>query len=203
MNIPGNSLTAIWVGAVGFLIAFTLDLVSLKRIPALKPVVISIVVALQIYALYKISVDVERFLLPGWLTVVGAILALLGFFLLVYSVFIEIPFIASYARSGPGDKLVTTGTYALTRHPGFLWFSLFLIGFLLATRSRPLLVAAPIWLALEIVWVVLEDRFFFVRTFRDYTKYQQETPMLIPNISSIKRFMTTWRRKGALSGNIG
>ncbi|MBI4288763.1 MAG: hypothetical protein HY671_10095 [Chloroflexi bacterium] len=188
-------MTALWVGAIGFLIAFSLDLVSLKRVPVLKPIIIATVVAMQLYALYGVSVGVERFSLPAWLPPLGWALAPVGFCLLVYSIFIEIPFLASYARRGAGSQLVTTGTYALTRHPGALWFAVFLAGLLLGTRSQPLLIAAPVWLALEIVWVVLEDRLFLPRAFSDYPAYRRQTPMLIPNAASFKRFLNTWKRK--------
>jgi protein-S-isoprenylcysteine O-methyltransferase Ste14 len=111
--------------------------------------------------------------------------------LLIYSLFIEIPFKQTYTMSGVGDRLVKTGTYALTRHPGVLWLGLFLLALLAVSRSRLLLIAAPLWFALDLLLVWVQDRFYFPRMFPGYSQYRRETPMLIPTRSSIVRCIKT------------
>jgi hypothetical protein len=79
----------------------------------------------------------------------------------------------------------------LTRHPGILWYALGLISLILISQRQLILLAAPIWLLMDVLYVWLQDRFFFPRMFPDYPRYQRETPMLIPNRTSIARCLTT------------
>jgi len=124
--------------------------------------------------------------LAGWLlTVAGAALSL-------YSVFWEVsparhPQASATASAGP--HLVMDGTYALTRHPGVLWFGLLVLGLFLVSRSRIMLVAGPVWTALDALWVLLQERFFFHRMFPEYAHYCQTTPMLLPTPASVRRFL--------------
>ena len=103
----------------------------------------------------------------------------------------EIPFRQTYAEGGVGDRLVTTGTYALCRPPGVLWFGLLLIALLLVSRAQFLLVAAPIWLLMDVLWVWVQDAYFFRHMFPDYRQYQKQTPLLIPTRESIGRWWDT------------
>lgn len=196
LDASNNGMYGLGAGVLGFCVAPLLDWVSLKRVAYVKPAIILVVTILQFYALYAVSFSVERFDLPRAASILGWFLLPLSLFLLVYSLFIEIPFAKTYAQPGVGDKLVTTGTYALTRHPGVLWYGLFLIALLLITRSSILIIAAPIWFLMDILWVLLQDKYFFVLMFKDYRQYQKETPMLIPNRLSIQRCLKTLNAGG-------
>jgi len=44
---------------------------------------------------------------------------------------------------------------------------------------------------------VIQDKFFFTRMFPGYDRYQQETPMLVPNRRSIRVFIKSLQRPGA------
>ena len=92
----------------------------------------------------------------------------------IYSIFIEIPFQQTYVEGGVGDELVTTGTYALTRHPGVLWMTLAMIFLVLATRSRLLAIAFPIWSLMNLGWVGLQDAFYFEKVFPGYAQYKRK-----------------------------
>jgi protein-S-isoprenylcysteine O-methyltransferase Ste14 len=87
--------------------------------------------------------------------------------------------------------------YALARHPGVTWFTLFILSLILVSKSKLLLIAAPIFILLDIFLVILQDKFFFRRMFADYDKYQRETPMLLPNKKSINVFIRDLRRERA------
>jgi protein-S-isoprenylcysteine O-methyltransferase Ste14 len=93
-----------------------------------------------------------------------------------------------------GDKLVKTGTYALVRHPGVLWFGLFLLALVGVSRSKLLLIAAPLWFLLDVLWVWIQERFYFNQMFPGYEQYKRETPMLIPTRESIVRCVKTLRQ---------
>jgi len=68
---------------------------------------------------------------------------------LIHSIVPTIPFVKTHVNSGHGDQLITTGSHALFRHSGVMWFALFLLGLLIATRLVLLGQAAPIWLGLR------------------------------------------------------
>ncbi len=133
-----------------------------------------------------------RYRWPAWTSFVGWPLLLASTVLLVNSLFIEIPFAATYARPGVGDRLITTGTYALVRHPGVLWFALWMLAWVLVSRVRLMLVAAVTWSLLNILYVWLQEKLLFWRMFLGYAAYQKETPMLVPTLRSLRQCLRTW-----------
>jgi len=175
-------------------IALFFDLAALKGIRYLKQIIGLAFVLLFGYALYGVCIATEKLALPAWAAWVGWPVAVISGGLLVYSILIEIPFKATYTRNGAGQGLVTTGTYALTRHPGVLWLGLFLLGLTAISRSKLLLVAGPVWLALDVLYVWIQDRYYFPLTFAGYEQYQRETPMLVPTRDSIVRCVRTLRK---------
>jgi len=92
--------------------------------------------------------------------------------------------------------LIKTGTYALVRHPGVIWYVLFLIALLLVSRSKLFLIAAPIWIFMDILYVFVQEKFYFSRMFPGYGEYKKETPMLIPTRKSLASFWRTLGKKG-------
>lgn len=129
---------------------------------------------------------------PGWnggrvLFLVPA-LGMLG--LLVYSV-------AGILHQGgssalppaPGQKrpLVSTGVYALCRHPGVLWLGGF-YGFLWLTFGGwDWFLAAVLFTAADGVYAWWQDQQVFPRSIADYLEYQKGTPFLLPTRDSIRR----------------
>lgn len=188
-------MIAVLAGVASFLVAFTFDIFAIKSVRGVKPMVVFLVVALHAYAIYAACWGVSRFEVPGYVSLLGwATLPIWGL-LLLYSLVLELPPGQTYARPGVGDRLVTTGTYALTRHPGVIWYILALGSLLLACHSRVLLVAVPIWAALDVLHVTVQDKFFFSRMFPEYKEYQKKTPMLIPTLGSISACIRTVRAR--------
>ncbi len=111
--------------------------------------------------------------------------------LLIYSLFINLPFRKTYVATGVSDKLIRTGLYALVRHPGVHWFILLVLSLILVSKSSLLLIAAPTFILLDVVLVIVQDKFFFGRMFDGYDSYRQETPMLVPNRKSISACIRT------------
>jgi len=165
------------------------DPIAIKKLPFLKPVVWILGMGIIVYSAIMTCLSPAKISLPIWTAWFGWIFLILAFLLLGYSLFINLPFRKTYISSGVGDKLITTGFYALTRHPGVLWMVLLLIGLVLVSKSYLMLIAAPIFLLVDIVAVVVQDRFYFGRMFPDYTEYRRRTPMLVPNIKSLKDFI--------------
>lgn len=173
------------------MIAYLFDFVSLKKIPLGKLAVGGAAGLLGGYSMVMVCLQEEKFLLPLGLSWVGWPLLFISILLLFYSLFWEIPFKKTYADKGVGDKLIKTGTYALVRHPGVIWYALFLLAFLLIFRSKLLLIAVPAWIFMDILYVFIQEKFYFIKIFPGYEEYKEETPMLIPTRKSLVSFLAS------------
>jgi len=69
--------------------------------------------------------------MPFWVTLVGDILIILSF-ILYYFVFMENSFAASSIRTFEGQRVISTGPYAIVRHPKYIGDILLIIGIPLA-----------------------------------------------------------------------
>ncbi|MFC1892959.1 methyltransferase family protein [Chloroflexota bacterium] len=178
-------------GILGFLILHFFDILCLKPVPGVKPVTWLSGSGLLIYSVIMMSLAPDKLLLPVWSTWLGWGLLPLATFLKIYSLFINLPFRKTYINRGVGDKLVVTGIYALVRYPWIHSFAFILLSLILISRSRLLLIAAPIIILLNILLAVIQDKFFFDKMFPNYDRYRQETPMLLPNRKSISACLRT------------
>lgn len=176
------------VGCLGFFVIHLLDVVSLKRVPRVKPITWVAGVGLLVYALVMVSVQPDKLPLSPGYTWLGWFMLSISVLPLVYSLFLNLPFRETYVAAGVGKKLVTTGLYAVVRHPGVHWFILVMLSLVLISRASLLLIAAPVFILLDIILVIVQDRFFFGRMFDGYDRYRRETPMLVPNRQSLIAF---------------
>ncbi|MCX6003484.1 MAG: hypothetical protein NTX46_03530 [Chloroflexi bacterium] len=184
-------------GILGFLTLHLFDFFSLKRIPLLKPLVWALGSGLLVYAFFKVCLAPDKLALPLWLIGLGWGLLSLSLLSLLYSLFINLPFRKTYVATGVGDKLIKTGLYALVRHPGVPSFIALVLSLVLVSRSSQLLIAAPMFILLDIVLVIIQDRFVFTRMFTGYDRYQKETPMLVPNRRSMRAFINSLKQARA------
>lgn len=179
----------ILTGLIGFGFMAAAEYTSQKSVGLLKPSLWIVMIICLSYALAMAWIDSPRFVIPHFLVVI----AWLGLFcfggLFVYSIFIEVPFRASYMKRSVEVKLVTGGTYTLTRHPGVLWGTGWLLSIVLISKSLVLAVAFPFWVAADVACVYLGEKFNLEKAFgNEYKQYQSITPMLIPTKASISRF---------------
>jgi protein-S-isoprenylcysteine O-methyltransferase Ste14 len=188
------------IGILGFLVLHTVDFISIKRIPLLKPLIWISGGGLWLYSLARTCLATEKLSLPIWSTWFGWVLLTISILIFIYALFINLPFRKTYVATGVGDKLIKTGLYALARHPGAIWFILFMLSLILVSRSKLMLITAPIFIVLNTVLVVIQDKFFFPRMFAGYDIYQKETPMLLPNWKSINAFIGSLQQANAKSG---
>lgn len=133
---------------------------------------------------------------PAWLTSLGWVGIVLFSLLLIYSIFIEIPLKTTYLQSGTIQPLVSTGTYALVRHPGLLWWTGFALSLWVVHPSTLVIWAGAAWMAANLVLIFLEDDYFFPRTIPGYTDYKQQTPFIFPTRASLRACFTTFIRRG-------
>ncbi len=122
-------------------------------------------------------------------------IAILSLLLLIYSVFIEVGK-ATYQYKNE-NMLVTTGTYALSRHPGVLWFLFVYLFGAIYFQNSFVLYAGLIWTSINILYVYIQERFIFTKLFDNYGSYIRTTPMILPSYQSIEKCFTTlnWRKR--------
>ena len=190
-------MTYIALGTIGFLIIHLFDFVSLRRIRLAKPLTWGVGSILLGYSVVMASLTGSRLLLPTWSIWLGWLLLAVSLSLLIYSLFINLPFRKTYITAGVSERLITTSLYALVRHPGVYGFILLMLSLVLVSGSSLMLIAAPTWIFLDILLVVIQDRFFFGRMFPEYSRYRQETPMLLPNKKSVVTFISHLRQAKA------
>ncbi len=182
-------------GVAGFLVLHLFDIASLKRIPGVKPITWLAGGGLLFFSVIMMSLAPDKLGLPTWSTWLGWGLLPLAVFLKIYSLFVNLPFHKTYIATGIGDKLVTTGLYALVRYPWIHTFAVILLSVILISKSRLLFFAAPILILLNILLAVIQDKFFFDKMFAGYDQYRKETPMLLPNRKSISACIRTMKTR--------
>ena len=182
------------IGVCAIFVAILFDVFALRRIPRAKQSIGIVTFALFVYAIVMACFESEKLGLPTWLTWVGWPLFVVSLPLLLYSLFVNLPFRKTYIEAGVGNKLVRNRTYALVRHPGVIWLAFVLVSLIFISQSKLLLIASPIWLAADILHVVIQDKFFFGRMFAGYEEYRRETPILIPSWRSISACLRTFRQ---------
>lgn len=182
-------------GLSGFALLHLFDFVSLKRLPFLKPMVWGLGSVLWLYSLIMLATGTDKIDLVPPISTLGWTIAFVFGIAFFHALFISLPFTGTYVAKGVGNVMVTTGLYAMMRHPGVLLLSLALIGLSLGTGSVGLIIATPLWIIADVILVYLQDRYVFPRMFPGYTAYQKRTPMLIPTRNSIREYFRTRNEK--------
>lgn len=186
------------IGATSFFVFFWIDAVALRRIEWVKPVIVLTTAVLFAWGLVLTLHDPSQIDIPRPLHALGWIFLVLFSAAMVYSLFIEIPFTTAYFRKGHPTLVISLGTYALCRHPGVLWFAGLMISIFLVSGSHRVLLAAPLWAGLNLLFSVLQERYFLVPMLgADYEAYRERVPMFIPTMSSARECARTLvRREG-------
>ena len=110
--------------------------------------------------------DPYRMDLPSWARYTG-----LTFFAIGVSLFI-----LSHVkiRGQETDKLVTTGIYSKIRHPMYLGFIIWTIGFPIFTNAAFTLASAIMWIPQILYWRASEER-QLEQKYEDYQEYKKKT----------------------------
>lgn len=188
------------IGLLGFVFMAGAEWTTYKKIPFLKPALWFLMIPVFSYAIVMSWIDTARFDLPHIVSTVAWVSLLFFFGLFIYSLYVEMPLKRTYIDSPQATKVVTDGTYSLCRHPAALWFGAWVASAALASRSVTLAVAAPVWIAAYIICMFWEEKLCLRGDFGDdYKRYQEVTPMLIPNPASISRFWKKTRSRFRLN----
>jgi protein-S-isoprenylcysteine O-methyltransferase Ste14 len=191
-------LVPVAIGLAAFAAFFLWDVADLRGWRARKGLVILIGIALAFTSFIWLATLPPRLDLPLAIRLLAAVILALSLVLSLYSIFIE-PLVGKGDLS-EDERLVTTGTYALCRHPGALWSSAAMLAAAIAADSAPLLIAAPLWISLELLWVSVQDLYVFPRLFPGYPRYRQTTPFVLPTVQSVQKGLRTLPLKKAPIG---
>ncbi len=183
------------MGSLGFVCMLLFDWADSRRWK-LKGIFWAAAALLIISSCVALAFLDSRIRVPVPLRVIGGIFAAASGSLLVFSQFLEIPLSTSYKKVCGIRRVIRTGTYALVRHPGVLWFFFLTLSLVPVTGSLAMCAAVPLWTALNVILVLVEDRVFFPRVFgRAYQDYKRRVPFLIPTSSSVRVFIATFLRR--------
>jgi protein-S-isoprenylcysteine O-methyltransferase Ste14 len=174
-------------GSMAFILFFLFDYYNIKNFTIQKKLVSISGVSILIYSAVMAVEESTVIHFSVVVKLISTVLFIVSAVLLIYSLFLELPFKSTYADDKFNGSLVDTGTYALCRHPGVLWLFFLLLFLFFMTGAVMIAVATIIWTSINAVYVYLQEKFFFCTMFSDYINYQKTTPMLIPNKSSIKK----------------
>ncbi|QMS84193.1 methyltransferase family protein [Candidatus Xianfuyuplasma coldseepsis] len=183
------------IGMIGFVSFLLFDISSMKKWSFVKYVFIVIGISLMVWSTVQMAYLAPSFLVSSGARIVAFGLSVVFFGLLIYSVFIEVG-IKTYKKVAH-HELVTDGTYSLVRHPGVIW--LFLLYFFLSIvfMNTELLITAFVWTFVNTLYIMFQERIVLRKIFQEYDRYTLTTPMVIPNIQSLRKFMTStiWRKE--------
>lgn len=179
------------IGSLAFIFLFLFDVYTLKN-QALRRRVFGILgLSTLVFSAIMVTIISDKIHIPLLVRMISGVLWLVSIGLLVYSLFLELPFVKTYGETEHSQSLVDTGTYALCRHPGVVWFGLLFFFFFFTTGAVLLIPAGIIWTSLDVLHVYIQERYFFPKMFPKYKDYMKTTPMLIPTKNSINKCKET------------
>lgn len=180
------------VGAAAFPLLSCADAFVLRRSAAGKTAAFCLAAALAVCGIVGCIVVSPFLEIPMALRIAGGALGVASLALVTLALLVAVPSLRLYAGSDREQRLITSGLYAMSRHPGVPALGAFLVSLVLLTGSRMLAIATPVWIVLDVGHVIWQERFYLLRVYgEDYRRYQAEVPMLLPTASSFKRGCTS------------
>ncbi len=187
-------MNGIILGIIAFILMYVFDIFTLYNNKVMKIIFGVSGIGLLIYSTIQVLVDSKIIYIPFLIRMISGSLCVIFIFLLIYSLFLELPFTKTYRDEDHNNALVDRGTYALCRHPGVLWFGFSFLFLFLMTEKLFVLYAGIIWTLIDFIYVILQERYIFSKMFPEYKQYLKTTPMIIPTKNSMKRCITTLGR---------
>lgn len=106
--------------------------------------------------------------LPAWLKFSGLIVFIAGILLFILTL-IQMKTLDNYS----GD-LIQTGLFSITRHPMYLGFIFWIIGYPLFQQAQTALITSMIWILNILFWRKIEEK-ELERKYNNYIEYKKET----------------------------
>lgn len=146
--------------------------------------VIMVFASLGFVALLVVPALDDRF---GWsrvglpVVIIGNILVALGFYF-IFRVYKENAFASATIEVAENQKVISTGPYALVRHPMYASAFLYLIGTPLALGSYWGLLAV-LFMMPFLIWRLLDEEKFLAKNLPGYSEYQKKIRhRLVPHV---------------------
>jgi len=118
---------------------------------------------------------------PPWLSIVGDLWIIVSFWM-VYRVFKENSFGSATIEIVKGQKVISTGPYAIVRNPMYASAVVYFVGTSLALGSYWGLIASALTI-LGLVWRLLDEEQFLARNLPGYAEYRAKVRWhLIPGV---------------------
>ena len=134
---------------------------------------IASMVFISVFVFSALDFRFHRSTVSFQLSLVGDVLVALGLYI-VFLVFKENSFTSATIETTPEQKVVTTGPYAVVRHPMYSGAFVMLVGVPLALGSVwGLLTIAP--LMLIIIWRLCDEERFLAKNLDGYVDYKNKT----------------------------
>jgi protein-S-isoprenylcysteine O-methyltransferase Ste14 len=109
--------------------------------------------------------------LPMPMNLLGDALVAIGFYL-IFLVYRENTFTSATIEIAPDQTVISTGPYAIVRHPMYASASVYLIGTPLALGSRWGFVPVAIMIPF-LIWRLFDEERFLAKSLPGYTQYQR------------------------------
>lgn len=116
-----------------------------------------------------------------WRAVIFGVLALVFIMLEIYALFFALPFEKTYVHAQEKRRVCRQGIYGICRHPGFWSFSGICLSLALAVSTPSVSAGMGILAILNLIYIIVQDKWIFTREFSDYMEYKKEVPFLLPN----------------------
>lgn len=123
--------------------------------------------------------------------IVFSIFAVIAGFLLFVSLFGSFPAEDGYIKNEA--VVYDKGLYALSRHPGVVFFALFYI-FMSAAGFCPLYVSLG-FSGANLLYALFQDIYIFPKQLSGYDDYKKRVRFLIPNTTGIKNCLSAIKKK--------
>jgi len=176
------------IGTISYILFYIYDINEIKKFHIIVKGAFILGIILQIGATIGIIIANLEYLN---ISILGLVISILGISFLIYSLFFALPFGETYLKIGEKRTVYTKGVYAMSRHPGVIFYIIFYIGLAILQPTSTTVSTYIIWCLLNISYVIFQDLWTFPRAFDDYHKYRQTTPFLIPTLKSIKSSIET------------
>ncbi len=165
-------------GIGGFILFMFFEVFTLRGVKKHFILIPSFV--LFLYGSFMIFVKSRRdFSISLPLTIFLYIILFISLGLLIYSLFINIPFKKTYIKNGFEQELVKSGLYSISRHPGFLFLSLFLFSLSLIKGSFVSLYYSLVIVSLDFILIYYQDKVVFPKIFKGYNEYKREVNFIL------------------------
>lgn len=176
------------IGVIAFIFLYIFDINKIYKIHKFLNIFFALgVLLISASTLGILFGNFEKTNTPPHLSIVFGILSASCFILMIYSLFFALPFNKTYITGENPDKVTDSGMYAVCRHPGVIWFMLFYLFLWLSSGINLMFWAFLIWTIMDIIHVMIQDKYFFPKTLKGYSEYKKTTPFLIPSFLSIKK----------------